>query len=133
MQLVKRQNTSDSLLSHSLAKRITQVCEEIKSSIVLAETGCNSLTIDNGCKAGLLMDGSVKHYFIGEESLLPRLNELRSLVTVYNQSLTDGKQQIPVQSVLEETNDESIATSLLYFTQVEMFVLQQRRELIATN
>jgi hypothetical protein len=132
LQMVKRLNATDSSYSHSLSKQITQLCEDMKASIVLAETGCNSLTSDNNCKANLLMDGSVRHYFAGEESLFPKLNELRLLVEQYNESLGSGKQKIPVQSVFNPANDESIATTLLYFMQIEMFVLQNESELIAS-
>ncbi len=133
LQLANRLSAQDSVHSDSLTKQITGLCEELKASIILAETGCNSLMADNGCKANLLMDGSVRHYFTGQESLSPKLEQLRFLVNKYNHMFENGRQQIPVQSVFDVTNDESIATTLLYFMQIEMVVLQNRSELLAAK
>jgi hypothetical protein len=127
LNLLRRMKQADTL---SAGFQLTRRCEDLKTKIVLSETGCSSLVNDNNCKATLLHDGSLNSRVFGDNELQQQQHELNELITRYNQSTRIGHQrQIPIQ----EIRSESISGMIQYLIQIEMFVLQNERELIAVN
>jgi hypothetical protein len=127
LKLLHKFKTED---SSALGFRLTRLCEELKREIVLNETGCPSLIADQGCKAVLIRDGSLNHEVLGNPKLMKQQDELNNLIKQYNQAIVSGGQsQIPVQPIMTE----SVSGTIQYLIQIEMFVLQNERQLLASN
>lgn len=127
LSLLRRMKPEDSLSS---GVKLIRMCEDLKTQVVRNETGCSSLIGDNSCKASLIHDGPMNHNVFGNTGLQQQQDQLNELITQYNQTIFMGKQrQIPIREIKSET----ISGMIQYMIQIEMFVLQNERELIAAN
>ncbi|MES2560356.1 MAG: hypothetical protein V4590_11475 [Bacteroidota bacterium] len=119
---------------HRLADEIISLCETMKSEIVLEETGSPALAGDNACKAGSINDGLAEKYFAGEHSLQPKLDVLIQKIKEYNQQLGDqNRQPVPEEIMILNRNATTVPGYLHSLIQTEMFVLQNERDLLATQ
>jgi hypothetical protein len=113
----------------SVNYQLTQFVESLKSSLVWKTTGCTMLTLDSTCKGQLIADQPVVAGVFGDESWQLQEQKLNRLLTAYNQQLKSGQVKLPV----EDLSREPMSAAILYLIQVEMFVLQNERLLIASN
>lgn len=134
LRMLDHMQKKDSASVNALAKEIIGLCESMKSEIVFRETGSPALTGDNGCKAGSIHDALVIPYFEGEQSLQPRLDLLKAKIQEYNRQSDQHKQQpVPEETFEMNRNGTTVPGYLNGLIQTEMFVLQNERELLATQ
>jgi hypothetical protein len=111
------------------AFQLTQFVENLKSALVLQTTGCPQLTHDNSCNASLVSDEPMNPNVFGNNALLSQEQRLSELIVLYNQSLQKGQHSLPQQTF----RTESVASVILYLIQLQTFVLQNERALLASN
>ena len=119
--------------SHAQSQQITKLCQELKAYIISRDTGRNISATDLKTKELLLTDGWVRDYFREEEPAAQKLQNLKELVTAYNQANADKHnfQPIPVEATVLDKSEERTFAALNGLTQIQLQVLQNERELLA--
>lgn len=129
----------DSLHQLELSQKIVYACEELKSYIIEQETGSKNIGADFEAKNTLLHERTGINPF-RDGPAYEKANALVGLVETYNLSLeqdAEGLKPIPVKGscigYLKNGNDGqlSVLTLLNQLSQIQMFVLQNERELLA--
>jgi hypothetical protein len=134
LRMFKQMQANDSFSSDGLANEITTLCEQIKSEILLRETGCTTLIGDNACREGAIRDELVVAYFEGERSLAAQQKQLETKIKTYNQQLdTSYQHRIQEEAIVVNRNQTTTPAYLNSLMQTEMFVLQNEREVLATR
>ena len=128
------------LIAHSSYKNINsditkiyKVCEELKNQILQYETGSKFLTDDKLTKTNFITDSRVQDYFEGNDLAINKLTELNGLLTSYQSSI-DGLTNsiINIGTMIDAVNqitEERSVQALNTLMQVQLFVLQQQRDL----
>lgn len=120
--------------SSTIAAQLVQACEKLKGAIVLEETGCPKLIVDNGCKAVPFTEGPLSDFTNANPDFYNDMQALVKLIEDYNQTLKHQSQTtIPVSSMMSIPQHESLSGAVMYFIQVEMLVLQNERMLLASQ
>ncbi|HEU5168493.1 MAG TPA: hypothetical protein VFU29_23270 [Chitinophagaceae bacterium] len=123
--------------SLALSRKIYIGCEELKSLIIEYETGFK--TIDADFKNGniRLTDKWLPNYMANLPDAANKLNELKTLVMQYNDSNAAYPDKeihiIPIQSTVLDRSEERSIGALNSFIQIQMYVLQNERELTAVK
>lgn len=135
LKMWRTSNTPEVSERTKLANAIIAQCEELKSEILLRETGCATLVGDHACKNPMeIKEGIVQDYFKGERSLRPQLENLTSTIRQYNQYLNKQFQQpIGEDALLSNLNETRTPGYINSIIQTEMFVIQNERQLLATR
>lgn len=127
-----------SVLKMELGNKISQACEDARSFIVERETGERRIDENFESKNLVIND----HTFEDDPAWDRKLAQLTALVVEYNTKIeavkTPGMVKIPIQkSILDPANagSNNLPTFLLLnqLIQVQMFVLQNQRELLAAK
>jgi hypothetical protein len=112
-------------------RRIYDRCEELKAAILNSETGGKAISTNKGKEEVLL------RYMIvdANEDILSKQKELQDLVSAYNQSNNFSAQKIPLESsfLKEDLHRYPVPVALNEIIQIQMFVLQNEREMLAAN
>jgi hypothetical protein len=123
---------NDSLKSTTLklANQIVEICDEIKNSIVLSETGSAKIPSDFDSKELYIRDNGFDYYNEG------RINKLNLLIKSYN-TQTDSKPLNKITTVDPADNYDPSASYSYYIgtnvevlhqlTQIQLIVLQNER------
>ena len=124
------QNDSSYLSDLKVAERINSLCEQAKSLIIENETGHKRIDQDFESKNILLADHNVKVTDKLEKVFL----EIRQSVLEYNSQINKTMIEIPTRASFlhkEQFECPRVLILLNEITQVQMFLLQNQRELIA--
>jgi hypothetical protein len=117
--------------SLEISRKIYNQCEELKSLIIEYETGFK--VIDAGKTDIRISDKWLPNYMANMPQAAKKLDELKTIVEQYNESnasLTSaGIRTIPVQSTVLDRSEERSIGALNSFIQIQMYVLQNEREL----
>lgn len=112
---------------------ILQQCESLKSSILLSETGFASIGSDYAEKEALISDRTLKIFLSDNEKAVTQLESLKKAVTEYNSNLNAAQLPVPVNATLLDNRNVRIVTALNDLVQIEMTLLQNKREQIAMS
>lgn len=136
---LERAMAKDSLRQPGLGHKIVAACEELKSYIIERETGTKSIGADFESKEVLLRERTGENPF-RDSPASETASSLVSMVEEYNSTVSkeeSGLKPIPVKGscigYLKNGNDGalSILSLLNQLSQIQMFVLQNERELLA--
>jgi hypothetical protein len=121
--------------SFELGKKIYSQCEDLKSLIVEHETGFKTIDENFEAKNISIDDKWLKSYVAARPEVSEKLTGLRNTVEQYNEAnaaLSKSHiQTIPVQSTVLDMSEERIVGALNSLIQIQMYVLQNERELVA--
>lgn len=139
-QIVKTEKRQVALLSQNpidpeLAKegeQIAQLCSELKAFLLKSETGFESIDSDFESKDAYISDTNVQDYLAHAPDAMQKVGSLKSLITAYNQKAGEKVQSIPQKAPFFET-DGRVKTALNDLIQIQMVVLQNQRELLASR
>jgi len=141
-KLLEKSRQKDILLSSNtlLSQNITNTCQELKNYIIETETGQKVIDEDFESKSVLLIEQNNINPFT-DPAAKAKVNELLGMIDKYNSLLKEqnvsGLKKIPTRNSFVEylRTGNTIALSLMSLlnelTQVQMFVLQNERELLA--
>lgn len=131
-QYIKANSFNEASLE--LSKKIYNQCEELKSLIIEYETGFKTIDANRNV---LINDNWLPGYMANQPEASLKLNELKKMVVQYNEVNTSrsdrGIQTIPVQSTVLDRSEERSIGALNGFIQIQMYVLQNERELVAVK
>ncbi len=143
-RLLEKYLRNDSIHSTPLllSQRITATCQELKTYIIESETGFKKIESDFETKRVLLKDQNGFNPFV-DPSATARVSELIHLVDEYNvwikaKNVTDLK-EIPTRGFFVEYFKDgemgmmSLMGVLNQLSQMQMFVLQNERELLSAK
>lgn len=139
-QIVNTEKRQVALLSQNpidpeLAKegeQIAQLCGELKAFLLKSETGFESIDSDFESKDAYISDTNVQDYLAHAPDAMQKVGSLKSLITAYNQKAGEKVQSIPQKAPFFET-DGRVKTALNDLIQIQMVVLQNQRELLASR
>lgn len=139
-QIVKTEARQIGLLSQNpidpeLAKegeQIAQLCSEIKAFLLKSETGFESIGNDFESKDAYISDTNVDEYFKRSPNVVEKVGSLNNLISSYNQKTNAKLQAIPQKAPFLKT-DGHVRTALNDLIQIQMVVLQNQRELLASR
>lgn len=115
------------------AGEISKICSELKAFLLKRETGFESIGSDFESKEAWISDTMISEYFGNAPQEEQKLNSLKKLIQDYNaKGKTTNLQLIPIATSLFG-NDVRIRTALNDLIQIQMVVLQNQRELLASN
>jgi hypothetical protein len=125
-----------------LSRKITTLCQELKTYIIESETGHKKIESDFEAKSVLLKEQSGFNPF-ADTSALARVSGLIQMIEEYN-ALIGAKnkpelKKIPTRSFFVEYIEQgemgalSLMTVLNQLSQMQMFVLQNERELLVSK
>lgn len=117
------------------SQQINALCQELKTYILESETGHKTLPADLNNENNLITDGWVRNYFTDDLPAAKKLQNLKELAEKYNQTHASnaGFQPIPVEASVLDKSEERTLAALNNFTQIQMLVLQNQREMLAAN
>jgi hypothetical protein len=117
------------------SQKINALCEELKAYILERETGHKILPADLNNEKNLLTDGWVRDYFQDDLPAAKKLKSLKEIVENYNKThaANAGFQPIPVAASVLDKSEERTLNALNNFTQIQMLVLQNQREMLAAD
>ncbi|RZJ28688.1 MAG: hypothetical protein EOO48_09260 [Flavobacterium sp.] len=107
---------------------IYQKCESLKTFLLQSETGLPKLDGNFEKKDALIGDSWTGDYFSGAPSQMRKLDELKAAIDRYNNS--DGTAFRKVDTNVFELR-KRVQSTLLALNQIQLTVLQNRRELVA--
>lgn len=107
---------------------IYEACEALKSFLVKSETGNNQISSDFESTETLIGDTWANEHFSRNASEMKKLEDLKSKIERYNQSEGSAFRKIDT-NVFEL--EQRVQSMLLSLNQIQLVVLQNRRELIA--
>lgn len=139
-QIVKTEARQIGMLSQApidpeLAKegeQIAQLCGELKAFLLKSETGFESIDNDFDSKDAYISDTYVHDYLGHSKDAMQKLGNLKNLIIAYNQRAGSKVQSIPQKAPFLET-DGRVKTALNDLIQIQMVVLQNQRELLASR
>jgi len=116
-------------------EKIISLCDAIKSYIIEKETGFQTLEPDFEKREAWLGETYVADFFHeGSQGYVQYLS-LQDEIKAYNKSIADitekKRKTIPENSILLMENNERVTGALNSLIQLQMFVLQNERELIS--
>jgi len=125
-----------------LSRKITTLCQELKTYIVESETGLKKIESDFEDKSALLREQNGFNPFV-DTSAMARVSGLIQMIGEYN-ALIGAKnkpelKKIPTRSFFVEYIEQgemgalSLMTVLNQLSQMQMFVLQNERELLVSK
>jgi len=115
--------------------QINLLCQELKSYILLKQTGHQTLPADYETKQILLTDNWSRDHFTEGTEGAEKLQELRGLVETYNaeNSKTAGFQPVPVKATILDQSEERTLSMLQHLTQIQLQVMQNEQNVLARN
>lgn len=139
-QIVKTEARQIGLLSQVpidpiLAKegeQIAQLCNDLKAFLLKSETGYESIGSDFESKDAYISDTYVQEYFHSAPEEMKKVGSLKRLIADYNQKAGQKVQSIPQKAPFLDA-DGRVKTALNDLIQIQMVVLQNQRELLATQ
>jgi hypothetical protein len=141
---LKKMHVAESLQKESslLAQKINEMCEALKKFIVQEETGVTEIGEDFALKNTLIEEHSFgSNPFLKNEGTRERYTSLIKMIDQYNREIAHpALSKIPVKdSFIQYFGSDpyfgsvSTLTLLNQLTYIQMFVLQNERELLASN
>jgi hypothetical protein len=124
--LVDNNKDSSHLTTSVLSDKINTLCEELKSFILVCETGQKNLSNDFEKESGLLGETYISSFIHDDPQANERLDNLKQLVNDYNKTIP-GKKMLPVQSIILENDEFRTADALNSLVQIQMYVFQNQR------
>jgi hypothetical protein len=100
-------------------------------------TGFKTLDASSSGKNILINEKWFPGFFSDRPEALQKLSELKSVVEEYNKNLPAVSAQtvhaVPVQSTVLDLKEEKLTGALSNLIQIQMYVLQNEREMVATR
>lgn len=128
-QIVKNEKRLAGMVSAGdQSEEIYLACEAVKSFLVRSETGLNQIGADFEAGDALIGESWPGEYFGNSPSEMKKLDDLKAKVDHYNRSQTSALRKIDT-NVFEL--QQRVHATLLALNQIELTVLQNRRELVA--
>lgn len=116
------------------AKQLIALCEQIKSALLQQEIGAGHIDADFKQTQHFIGNGMVIDYFMEGGALQPQLQELKALVTTYNQQVQQQHlPTIPEQAITLDVTGETVSGAINNLQQITWFVLLNQREALAKN
>jgi hypothetical protein len=112
----------------SASEEIYQACEALKTFLIRSETGLAQIGPDFEIRDALIGDSWANQLFSDAPSEMKKLDGLKAKIDRYNQSATVGFNKIDTD--VFELNQRTQST-LMALNQIQLTVLQNRRELVA--
>jgi hypothetical protein len=112
----------------SASEEIYQACEALKTFLIRSETGLAQIGPDFETRNALIGDSWANQLFSDAPSQMKKLDGLKAKIDRYNQSATVGFNKIDTD--VFELNQRTQST-LMALNQIQLTVLQNRRELVA--
>lgn len=112
------------------SRQIIAVCEELKSMLILAETGNASIDGNFESKQAWIGETLSEIYFKPASKTYQKYQELLSLVKKYNEDHfgQPGFQPLPSASVITLENNEKVLDVLNNLIQLELYLLQNEEK-----
>lgn len=110
-------------------EQINQLCNELKSFLLQQETGFEKLGDDFERKGAWIGDTFAEDYFSRAPQQEAKLKGLQQLIDSYNNSYKSVSNFQPIGNNTAIGFNDRVRTVLNHFTQIQMVVLQNQREL----
>jgi hypothetical protein len=110
------------------SEEIYQMCETLKSFLIQSETGLAQIGSDFEARDALIGDSWANEYFSNAPAEMKKLDDLKGKIDRYNQS--EGAAFRKVDTNVFDLQQRVQAT-LIALNQIQLTVLQNRRELVA--
>jgi hypothetical protein len=132
------------LKAHSLqstllttCETVYQLCEQEKQKIVKSETGQATLSGDFETKDLVVSNTYTKVYYEERTPALVGLNKLKELTNALNQSAVKANvekwQTVPIRGTVLDESEERVVDALNSYVQIQQFILNNERLLMATK
>jgi len=131
--ILKSEQKQGSPLQDPMEINIFSLCESVKRFLVFKETGSNEISADFENEGVLLGDSSAENHFNASAEMEKKIAELRQNIEAYNKDIKSGQQPIPLTRTVLEIPEKKVTDALNDLVQIQMIVLQNRHQLIASR
>lgn len=116
------------------SKTVNNLCEELKAYIIKKETGLTAIPYNFNTETTLLSETWANVYFKEGSTAASKLTSLRKAVAGYNKTVSAGKglTVIPVEGTVLADEKVRVTNMLTDLVQVQMVLIQNEREHLAT-
>lgn len=120
-------------LQNPTERNIFSLCESVKTFLVFKETGSNEISADFESKELFLGDSSAENHLSSSAEMEKKISELRQNIEVYNKGIKSGQQPILLTRTVLEIPGKKVTDALNDLVQIQMIVLQNGQQLLASR